>query len=59
LVDSLDQPRSSDFEEVDEVKLPSSHGDNINGDTFDDKSYELDPKECYVHIAKQQCVHIF
>nr|AEW12064.1 3-deoxy-D-arabino-heptulosonate 7-phosphate synthase [Picea abies] len=38
------KPRSSDFEEVDGVKLPSYRGDNINGDTFDDKGREPDPQ---------------
>lgn len=38
------KPRSSDFEEVDGVKLPSYRGDNINGDTFNEKDREPDPQ---------------
>ncbi|KAH9330242.1 hypothetical protein KI387_002350 [Taxus chinensis] len=38
------KPRSEPFEEVDGVKLPSYRGDNINGDTFDEKSRIPDPQ---------------
>ncbi|XP_059307468.1 phospho-2-dehydro-3-deoxyheptonate aldolase 2, chloroplastic [Lycium ferocissimum] len=37
------KPRSDPFEEVNGVKLPSYKGDNINGDTFDEKSRIPDP----------------
>jgi len=37
------KPRSDAFEEKDGVKLPSYKGDNINGDTFDEKSRIPDP----------------
>nr|XP_016476366.1 PREDICTED: phospho-2-dehydro-3-deoxyheptonate aldolase 2, chloroplastic [Nicotiana tabacum] len=37
------KPRSDPFEEIDGVKLPSYKGDNINGDTFDEKSRIPDP----------------
>lgn len=37
------KPRSDPFEEKDGVKLPSYRGDNINGDTFDEKSRIPDP----------------
>ena len=37
------KPRSSDFEEVNGVKLPSYRRDNINGDTLNDKDREPDP----------------
>lgn len=37
------KPRSDPFEEKDGVKLPSYKGDNINGDTFDEKSRIPDP----------------
>lgn len=38
------KPRSEAFEEVNGVKLPSYRGDNINGDTFDEKSRIPDPE---------------
>lgn len=38
------KPRSESFEEVNGVKLPSYRGDNINGDTFDEKSRVPDPE---------------
>ncbi|GLJ17059.1 hypothetical protein SUGI_0295170 [Cryptomeria japonica] len=38
------KPRSDPFEEVNGVKLPSYRGDNINGDTFDEKSRIPDPE---------------
>uniref|UniRef100_A0A0D3GTQ2 Phospho-2-dehydro-3-deoxyheptonate aldolase n=1 Tax=Oryza barthii TaxID=65489 RepID=A0A0D3GTQ2_9ORYZ len=38
------KPRSDSFEERDGVKLPSYRGDNINGDTFDEKSRVPDPQ---------------
>ncbi|GAV82843.1 DAHP_synth_2 domain-containing protein [Cephalotus follicularis] len=38
------KPRSDAFEEKDGVKLPSYRGDNINGDTFDEKSRTPDPQ---------------
>ncbi|KAM3283122.1 phospho-2-dehydro-3-deoxyheptonate aldolase 2, chloroplastic [Capsicum chacoense] len=37
------KPRSDPFEEINGVKLPSYKGDNINGDTFDEKSRIPDP----------------
>ncbi|KAH6808148.1 3-deoxy-D-arabino-heptulosonate 7-phosphate synthase 1 [Perilla frutescens var. frutescens] len=37
------KPRSDAYEEKDGVKLPSYKGDNINGDTFDEKSRIPDP----------------
>ncbi|KAI4317286.1 hypothetical protein L6164_025168 [Bauhinia variegata] len=37
------KPRSDPFEEINGVKLPSYKGDNINGDTFDEKSRVPDP----------------
>lgn len=37
------KPRSDPFEEKDGVKLPSYRGDNVNGDTFDEKSRIPDP----------------
>ncbi|PON55897.1 DAHP synthetase, class II [Parasponia andersonii] len=37
------KPRSDPFEDRDGVKLPSYRGDNINGDTFDEKSRVPDP----------------
>ncbi|XP_062195667.1 phospho-2-dehydro-3-deoxyheptonate aldolase 2, chloroplastic-like [Phragmites australis] len=37
------KPRSDGLEERDGVKLPSYRGDNINGDTFDEKSRVPDP----------------
>ncbi|KAH7866708.1 hypothetical protein Vadar_023812 [Vaccinium darrowii] len=37
------KPRSDSFEEKDGIKLPSYRGDNINGDTFDEKSRIPDP----------------
>jgi hypothetical protein len=37
------KPRSDGFEERNGVKLPSYRGDNINGDTFDEKSRVPDP----------------
>ncbi|XP_058214116.1 phospho-2-dehydro-3-deoxyheptonate aldolase 2, chloroplastic-like isoform X2 [Rhododendron vialii] len=37
------KPRSDPFEEKDGVKLPSYRGDNVNGDTFDEKSRTPDP----------------
>ena len=38
------KPRSDAFEEKDGVKLPSSRGDNINGDAFDEQSRKPDPQ---------------
>lgn len=38
------KPRSDSFEERKGVKLPSYRGDNINGDTFDEKSRIPDPQ---------------
>ncbi|KAH0777642.1 hypothetical protein KY290_009053 [Solanum tuberosum] len=38
------KPRSDPFEEINGVKLPSYRGDNINGDTFDEKSRIPDPR---------------
>ncbi|RZC87766.1 hypothetical protein C5167_028217 [Papaver somniferum] len=38
------KPRSDNMEEKDGVKLPSYRGDNINGDTFDEKSRTPDPQ---------------
>ncbi|KAK4274124.1 hypothetical protein QN277_017403 [Acacia crassicarpa] len=38
------KPRSEPFEEKDGVKLPSYRGDNINGDSFDEKSRIPDPQ---------------
>ncbi|GMH14464.1 hypothetical protein Nepgr_016305 [Nepenthes gracilis] len=37
------KPRSSAFEEKNGVKLPAYKGDNINGDTFDEKSRVPNP----------------
>uniref|UniRef100_A0A0E0EMG7 Phospho-2-dehydro-3-deoxyheptonate aldolase n=1 Tax=Oryza meridionalis TaxID=40149 RepID=A0A0E0EMG7_9ORYZ len=37
------KPRSDGFEDRDGVKLPSYRGDNINGDSFDEKSRLPDP----------------
>ncbi|MBA0782711.1 hypothetical protein Gotri_000549 [Gossypium trilobum] len=37
------KPRSDPFEEKDGVKLPSYRGDNINGDSFDEKERVPDP----------------
>lgn len=37
------KPRSDSYEEKDGVKLPSYRGDNINGDSFDEKSRIPDP----------------
>ncbi|CAH1426178.1 unnamed protein product [Lactuca virosa] len=37
------KPRSDSFEEKDGVKLPSYRGDNVNGDSFDEKSRIPDP----------------
>ncbi|AJD04993.1 class II 3-deoxy-7-phosphoheptulonate synthase [Campylobacter lari] len=48
------KPRSSDFEEVDGVKLPSYRGDIINGFEFNEKSRMADPKrmlEAYYQSA--------
>ncbi|GAA0153188.1 aldolase [Lithospermum erythrorhizon] len=38
------KPRSDSFEEKDGKKLASYRGDNINGDTFDEKSRIPDPQ---------------
>ncbi|KAJ8769586.1 hypothetical protein K2173_005189 [Erythroxylum novogranatense] len=38
------KPRSDPFEEKDGVKLPSYKGDNVNGDSFDEKSRIPDPQ---------------
>ncbi|XP_074562137.1 phospho-2-dehydro-3-deoxyheptonate aldolase 2, chloroplastic-like [Curcuma longa] len=38
------KPRSDPFEEKNGVKLPSYRGDNINGDSFDEKSRNPDPQ---------------
>jgi len=38
------KPRSSDFEEIDGVKLPSYRGDIINGIEFDEEARIPDPK---------------
>ncbi|KAJ4845028.1 Phospho-2-dehydro-3-deoxyheptonate aldolase 2, chloroplastic [Turnera subulata] len=38
------KPRSDSFEEKDGVKLPSYRGDNVNGDSFDEKSRIPDPQ---------------
>ncbi|CAA0833909.1 Phospho-2-dehydro-3-deoxyheptonate aldolase 1-chloroplastic [Striga hermonthica] len=38
------KPRSDPFEERDGVKLPSYKGDNINGDSFDEKSRVPNPQ---------------
>ncbi|KAI4383474.1 hypothetical protein MLD38_009308 [Melastoma candidum] len=38
------KPRTGDFEEKDGVKLPSYRGDNINGDSFDEKARVPDPE---------------
>ncbi|KAJ4826711.1 Phospho-2-dehydro-3-deoxyheptonate aldolase 1, chloroplastic [Turnera subulata] len=38
------KPRSDPFEEKNGVKLPSYRGDNVNGDTFDEKSRIPDPQ---------------
>lgn len=48
------KPRSSDFEEVNSVKLPSYRGDIINGFEFDEKARVPDPKrmiEAYYQSA--------
>ncbi|ERJ25660.1 class II 3-deoxy-7-phosphoheptulonate synthase [Campylobacter concisus] len=48
------KPRSSDFEEVNGVKLPSYRGDIINGFEFDEKARVPDPKrmiEAYYQSA--------
>ncbi|EAK0437646.1 3-deoxy-7-phosphoheptulonate synthase class II [Campylobacter lari] len=48
------KPRSSDFEEVDGVTLPSYRGDIINGFEFNEKSRIADPKrmlEAYYQSA--------
>jgi hypothetical protein len=48
------KPRSSDFEEVNGVKLPSYRGDIINGFEFDEKARVADPKrmiEAYYQSA--------
>lgn len=48
------KPRSSDFEEVNDVKLPSYRGDIINGFEFDEKARVPDPKrmiEAYYQSA--------
>ena len=37
------KPRSSDFEVVDGVELPSYRGDNVNADAFDVASRRPDP----------------
>ncbi|GAA0169784.1 aldolase [Lithospermum erythrorhizon] len=37
------KPRSDQFEEKDGVKLPSYRGDNVNGDSFNEKSRIPDP----------------
>ncbi|KAK4356257.1 hypothetical protein RND71_025228 [Anisodus tanguticus] len=37
------KPRSDPYEEINGVKLPSYKGDNVNGDTFDEKSRIPDP----------------
>jgi len=37
------KPRSDPFEEKSGVKLPSYRGDNVNGDTFDEKERIPDP----------------
>ncbi|XP_057533458.1 phospho-2-dehydro-3-deoxyheptonate aldolase 1, chloroplastic-like [Amaranthus tricolor] len=38
------KPRSDSFEERNGVKLPSYRGDNVNGDSFDEKSRIPDPQ---------------
>ncbi|XP_054788892.1 phospho-2-dehydro-3-deoxyheptonate aldolase 1, chloroplastic-like [Prosopis cineraria] len=38
------KPRSDPFEEKNGVKLPSYRGDNVNGDSFDEKSRIPDPQ---------------
>lgn len=38
------KPRSSPFETVNGVKLPSYQGDNINSDVFDEKARQPDPE---------------
>ncbi|XP_073119423.1 phospho-2-dehydro-3-deoxyheptonate aldolase 2, chloroplastic-like [Henckelia pumila] len=38
------KPRSDPFEEKDGVKLPSYRGDNVNGDSFHEKSRTPDPE---------------
>lgn len=38
------KPRSDPLEERDGVKLPSYRGDNVNGDSFDEKSRTPDPE---------------
>ncbi|QPH86401.1 3-deoxy-7-phosphoheptulonate synthase class II [Campylobacter concisus] len=48
------KPRSSDFEEVNGIKLPSYRGDIINGFEFDEKARVPDPKrmiEAYYQSA--------
>lgn len=48
------KPRSSDFEEVDGVKLPSYRGDIINGFEFSERARVADPKrmlEAYYQSA--------
>ena len=48
------KPRSSDFEEINGVKLPSYRGDIINGFEFDEKARVPDPKrmiEAYYQSA--------
>ena len=48
------KPRSSDYEEVNGVKLPSYRGDIINGFEFDEKARVADPKrmiEAYYQSA--------
>ncbi|MCV3374905.1 class II 3-deoxy-7-phosphoheptulonate synthase [Campylobacter sp. IFREMER_LSEM_CL2151] len=48
------KPRSSDFEEIEGVKLPSYRGDIINGFEFNEKSRIADPKrmlEAYYQSA--------
>ncbi|EAC1839604.1 3-deoxy-7-phosphoheptulonate synthase class II [Campylobacter lari] len=48
------KPRSSDFEEVDGVTLPSYRGDIVNGFEFNEKSRTADPKrmlEAYYQSA--------
>ena len=48
------KPRSSDFEEINGVKLPSYRGDIINGFEFDEKARVSDPKrmiEAYYQSA--------
>lgn len=48
------KPRSSDFEEINGIKLPSYRGDIINGFEFDEKARVPDPKrmiEAYYQSA--------